>query len=99
VKIADFIPCVEHFIRDFSLNRNNEDDRSGGGKTADTPIWLCAYTNNQHSLSDDIAADPKDSGFAKAMELSKGRTITILDKEGIIFTRVCCVFELNMTLV
>ena len=67
--------------------------------TIDTPVWVCAYANNQHRLEDDITVDPRDSGFAKAMEVSKGRTITILDKEGVVFTRVWCVFELDMTLV
>lgn len=67
--------------------------------TANTPIWICADANNQHSLGDDIIAHPKDSGFAKAMEVSKGRTILILNKKGTVFTRVWCVFELSMTLV
>ena len=67
--------------------------------TADTPIWVCAYANNQHSLNDDITVNLRDSGFAKTMEVSKGRTITILDKDGVVFTRVWCVFELYMTLV
>ena len=97
--VADFIKCLEQAVRDFARNHTDEDDRRGGGMTADTPVWICAYGNNQHSLGDDITTDPKDSGFAKAMEVSKGRTMTILDKGGIVFTRVWCVFELFMTLV
>jgi len=97
--IYDFISCVEQFIRDNAMNNCDEHDRRGGGMTADTPIWVCAYANNQHSLKEDITVDPRDSGFAKAMEVSKGRTITILDKDGVVFTRVWCVFELYMTLV
>ena len=95
----DFIKCLEQAVRDFARNSSDKDDQRGGGMTEDTPVWICAYANNQHKLADDITADPKDSGFAKAMEVSKGRTMTILDKEGIVFTRVWCVFELYMTLV
>ena len=67
--------------------------------TLDTPIWICAHANNQHRLEDDITVDPRDSGFEKAMKVSRGRTVTILDKDGIVFTRVWCVFKLFMTLV
>ena len=96
--IIDFVDCIEQFVRDNGTNSSDEHDRRGGGMTIDTPVWVCAYANNQHRLEDDITVDPRDSGFAKAMEVSKGRTITILDKEGVVFTRVWCVFELDMTL-
>ena len=65
--------------------------------TADTPIWVCAYGNNQWDLSD-ITVDPRESGFTKAMEVAKGRTITILDTDGIVFTRIWCAYELYLTL-
>eukprot|EP00555_Chaetoceros_dichaeta_P011859 CAMPEP_0198271386 /NCGR_PEP_ID=MMETSP1447-20131203/48986_1 /TAXON_ID=420782 /ORGANISM="Chaetoceros dichaeta, Strain CCMP1751" /LENGTH=396 /DNA_ID=CAMNT_0043963955 /DNA_START=433 /DNA_END=1620 /DNA_ORIENTATION=+ len=76
-----------------------EQDGSGGGMSADTPVWVCAYANNQWDLGDSITDDPTKSGFYKAMKVAKGRTITILDKEGIVFTRIWCMYELYLTLV
>lgn len=94
----DFINCVEQLIRDFGSNKNDDDDQRGGGMTADTSIWVCAYGNNQWDLKG-IIVDPRDSGFTKAMEEAEGRTITILDNEGIVFTRIWCVYELYLTLI
>jgi len=65
--------------------------------TADTPIWICAYGNNQWDLSD-ITIDPRESGFTKAMKEAEGRTITILDNDGMVFTRIWCIYELYLTL-
>lgn len=92
--VADFIRCVEQLLRDFSCNYKEEHDRNGGGITADTPIWLCAYANNQWLLDEAITEDPSESSFTKAMEVAEGRTITILDKEGEVFCRIWCCFEL-----
>lgn len=66
--------------------------------TADTPIWICAYGNNQWDLLD-ITEDPRQSGFTKALSVAKGKTITILDKDGMVFTRVWCLFELFLKLI
>lgn len=66
--------------------------------SADTPIWVCAYGNNQWDLSD-ITMDPRESGFTRAMTIAKGRTITILDSDGTVFTRIWCVYELYLTLI
>jgi len=95
--VKDFIKCIEQHVRDFARNRSDEDDRQGGGMTFDTPIWICAYGNNQWDLSD-ITVDPRESSFTKAMKVAEGRTITILDSDGMVFTRVWCVFELDLTL-
>jgi len=97
--VTDFLNCLEQAIRDFRVNRNDNDESRGGGMTEDTPVWICAYANNQWLLSGDITADPKESGFTKAMKVAKGRTITILDKKGIVFSRIWCIFELYLTLV
>merc|ERR1740124_1560213 len=43
--------------------------------------------------------DPKDYGFTKALRVAHGRTITILDKGAVVFTRIWCVFELFLTLI
>jgi len=60
--VYDFICCIEQFVRDFGANYDNDTDRRGGGMTADTPIWICAYGNNQWDLSD-ITVDPRESGL------------------------------------
>jgi hypothetical protein len=43
----------------------------------------------QIRLSVDITADPAESSFAKAMAASVG-TLSILDKDGTVFTRIWC---------
>ena len=60
----------------------------------DTPIWVCAYTNNQWKLSGDIPDDPKESGSTKAIQVAENCTMTILDKEAIIFERIWYCSEL-----
>jgi len=96
--LIHFVSCIEQLVRDNGRNKSEKDDRRGGGITEDTPIWICAYANNQHRLHESIPDDPKETGFAKAMKVAKGRTITILDKNGVVFTRMWCVYELDMTL-
>jgi len=95
--VRDFILCLERAILDFSRNCGDEHERRGGGMSADTPVWVCAYANNQWALGEDIPEDPNQSGFTKAMEVAQGRTITILDKDGIVFSRIWCTFELFLT--
>jgi len=97
--IKEFIMCLDRAQIDFSLNCSADTDSKGGGFTDDTPVWVCAYANNQWELGDDITEDPKESGFAKAMEVANGRTITILDKKGKVFTRIWCIYELFLTLI
>jgi len=43
--------CLRQMIQDFQGNgghfgKNDNDDREGG-MTEDTPIWICAFANNQ----------------------------------------------------
>jgi len=56
---------------------------------------VCAYANNQHELGTDIGADPRQSSFSKAMELSKGMLL-ILDDAATPFCRIWCLFEGSM---
>ena len=94
--VTKLINCLEQFIKDFSDNHSDKDDRNGGWMTVDTPIWICAFGKNQHALG---GYDPRDSGFTKAMRVAKGRTIAILDEEGIVFTMICFLYELFLTLI
>lgn len=92
------ISCIEQMIEDFKVNRTDtDDDRRGGGMTEDTPMWICAFANNPHNLEEDIIKDdPSTSGFAKAMEVTEFRTLFILDKDGIVFSRIWCILELGL---
>ena len=94
-----FILCLEQAILDFCKNSNDENERRGGGMSTDTPVWVCAYANNQWALGEDIPEDPNQSGFTTSMEVANGRTITILDKDGTVFTRIWCIFELFLTFI
>jgi len=96
--IHQFIPCIEQLVADFKYNSRAEHGMRGGGMNDDTPIWVCAYANNQWKLSDAITNDPKKSSFYRAMKAAQGRTVTIIDSKGIVFTRIWCIFELHLTL-
>ena len=48
--IVDFSDCIERLVIGFAPNKSFEDDRQGGGMTAKTPIWVCAYPQNQWGL-------------------------------------------------
>ena len=76
------VACLERFIKDFKKNSNDEDDARGGGMTIDTPIWICAFANNQWDLDDPITVDPKQSSFTKALDLAENRVVSILDAKG-----------------
>lgn len=82
--VMDFIKCIEHFCRDFNVPDT-------------TTFWVCAYAINQHDTTGDVTNDPSQSAFNRAMRLSKG-TISILDKDGVVFSRIWCIFELYKTL-
>jgi len=84
-------------VIDFAPNTSDEDDRRGGGMTAHTPIWVCAYANNQWGSADAITEDPKDSSFTKAMRVASHRTVSILDEGGETFNRIWCRFEIALT--
>jgi len=97
--VRDFILCLEQAILDFCMNEDDENERRGGGMSADTPVWVFAYANNQWALGEDIAEDPNQSGFTRSMEVANGRTLTILDRDGTVFSRIWCIFELFLTLI
>lgn len=65
--------------------------------TAHTPIWVCAYTNNQWELIENITEDSKESTFTNAMKVSSNRSISILDEGGETFKRIQCGFQINLT--
>jgi len=104
--IKEFLACIETHNHNFwangcAFNRKDTDklhEARGGGMTIDTPYWICSYANNQWDLSESITKDPSKSGFTRALAIAGGRTVSILDSEGIVFSRIWCGYELYLTL-
>jgi len=44
--VKGFIQCLEEARHDLRVNCDDDHDRRGGGMTADTPVFICAYVNN-----------------------------------------------------
>eukprot|EP00933_Yihiella_yeosuensis_P037138 TRINITY_DN31009_c0_g1_i1.p1 TRINITY_DN31009_c0_g1~~TRINITY_DN31009_c0_g1_i1.p1 ORF type:complete len:755 (-),score=103.78 TRINITY_DN31009_c0_g1_i1:465-2681(-) len=78
--IKYFVACVaEHvFLRGLS--------------PASDFYWVCAYANRQHSLSQELVSDPKQTSFYKALKRVDG-VLLILDPEATAFSRIWCGFE------
>jgi len=83
--VVKFVACVEQHMELRGLH-------------VDTPFWVCAYANRQHSLDAEIAVDPRQTSFFKAMQLAEG-VLLILDGKtettgpATPFTRIWCAFE------
>ena len=98
--------CLERLVQNFhyyfreETDRENDkvNDRRSGGMTEDTPLWICSFANNQHSLESDVKDDPTDTSFAKAMKIANFRVISILDVKKQVYTRLWCMYELYLTL-
>lgn len=48
--------CLEEMVKDFKCNMDDDQDARGGGMTEYTPVWICAFANNQHDLESEITA-------------------------------------------
>jgi len=84
--ILNFLRCLEQHAWDHDL-------------PIDTPYWVCAYANNQHHLEQEIShADPSDSSFMRAISLTEGRVLSILDAEGTCHRRIWCCLETHQAL-
>ena len=58
---------------------------------------MCAYANNQWNVEGELSDDPAQSSFRKALELAEG-TVSILDRNGVVFSRVWCCYEIYVSL-
>ena len=85
--IFDFIACLTAHARDRMPN-----------EIYDSPYWVCAYANNQWELEDAISDDPGKTSFHRALRLSMG-TVAVLDRAGVIFSRIWCCYEAHVSLV
>ena len=71
-----FLRCLERHAADHELGD-------------DAAYWVCAYANNQHELGADVDnPDPSQSAFARAIELANMRVLSVLDEEGVTYTRI-----------
>ena len=59
------------------------------------PLPLAA--NNQWNVEGELSDDPAQSSFRKALELAEG-TVSILDRNGVVFSRVWCCYEIYVSL-
>ena len=84
--IVDFLACLKQHSK----------DRFEDGQIDGRPVryWVCAYCNNQHNLKEEVGVPLRQTSFYRAMTSSSCRgTVVVLDKEGITFTRIWCVYE------
>ena len=98
--MQDFMACIEQHVKDFEENNNQLKEDSGGGMSEDTPIWISVFAVNQWGREESgVQALPDTNDvFTQAMLLSKGRTLSILDREGCASRRICFVYELHKAL-
>lgn len=86
--VHDFLMCVER----------HADVRQAARST---PYWVCAYANRQHALEHELAFDPRNTSFFRAMQCSVGVLIilddcTVDSRGATAFTRIWCAFEASV---
>lgn len=89
-RTVDFLQCLEMHActRHLSIN---------------SAYWVCAYANRQHCLTDDVAMNPKESSFYKALHIAKGLLLVLDAATGSSgpatpFSRIWCGFEQSVAL-
>ncbi|CAE7291840.1 unnamed protein product [Symbiodinium sp. KB8] len=82
---------VFHFVA--CVVKHSEQRRLGSAST----YWVCAYANNQWELAYDVAANPAESSFRRALDVAEG-TLSILDDAARAYERVWCEYEVFVTL-
>mmetsp|Transcript_136563 Transcript_136563/g.436896 ORF Transcript_136563/g.436896 Transcript_136563/m.436896 type:complete len:749 (+) Transcript_136563:131-2377(+) len=82
--VLDFILCVRQHATDRCL-------------PSEAAYWVCAYANNQWKVDAEMADNPEDTSFRKAMALSVG-TVSVLDTQQKCYTRVWCAYEIFQAL-
>eukprot|EP00658_Telonema_sp_P-2_P010470 TRINITY_DN13949_c0_g1_i5.p1 TRINITY_DN13949_c0_g1~~TRINITY_DN13949_c0_g1_i5.p1 ORF type:complete len:435 (-),score=75.46 TRINITY_DN13949_c0_g1_i5:331-1635(-) len=68
------------------------------GKGIAVNYWVCAYALNQHRLGDEIGSTRlEETPFYRALTMSRG-TVSVLDSNGVCWSRIWCVYELYLSL-
>eukprot|EP00928_Gymnodinium_smaydae_P044490 TRINITY_DN29677_c0_g1_i1.p1 TRINITY_DN29677_c0_g1~~TRINITY_DN29677_c0_g1_i1.p1 ORF type:complete len:1138 (+),score=115.39 TRINITY_DN29677_c0_g1_i1:27-3440(+) len=83
--VLSFISCCREHARLRKLDKT------------DCRYWVCAYANRQHDLGTDMASNPEDSSFRRAMNEAVG-VLLILDESATPFHRIWCDYELYKTM-
>ena len=105
--VFDFIACLEVHSEDHQYEERVMTQKvgepwrrewTGEWKTlVGCAYWVCAYANNQWNVEGELSDDPAQSSFRKALELAEG-TVSILDRGGVVFSRVWCCYEIYVSL-
>ncbi|CAK9017602.1 unnamed protein product [Durusdinium trenchii] len=59
----------------------------------DAAYWICSFANNQWNIAAELADDPMDSAFARALRGGIKGVAMVLDRDVQPLTRVWCLFE------
>mmetsp|Transcript_50803 Transcript_50803/g.91271 ORF Transcript_50803/g.91271 Transcript_50803/m.91271 type:complete len:772 (+) Transcript_50803:80-2395(+) len=92
-RVVQFLECINSHIK-----------TKGKGIRDESFYWICAYANRQHSLSQEITADPRNTSFYRAMSIAKGLLLVLDGKNdeppctgpATPFSRSWCTFEVSM---
>jgi hypothetical protein len=79
---ANFIACLEQYVTDHGHH----------GADEDTLFWVCAFANNQHQIGEELQGGVESSPFVRAIAMAD-RMVTIVDPDGVVFTRAWCAYE------
>ena len=92
--VFDFIACLR---AQRGPQHEEKEKVTTRGWTEHCAYWVCAYANNQWNVEGELSDDPAQSSFRKALELAEG-TVSILDRNGVVFSRVWCCYEIYVSL-
>jgi len=95
--IRELVVCLEAFVHNFRTNFTEEHDEKGGGMTPDTPVWLVGFARNQWPEKP-YPEDPMQTPMANAIKVTKGRVLSITDKDGTNFTRAWPALESSLAI-
>jgi len=98
--VLDILSVQSKRVDDFLIDDNGNDNRRGGEMILDSPVWVCAYANNQWQLNEDIAKHPKKSGFLKGCASGGGQNINgTRQRRNSFYTCLLYVYALLLTLI
>ncbi|CAK9110651.1 Putative outer membrane protein PmpB [Durusdinium trenchii] len=79
-----------HFVRSIRCHALSKE---GPTSWIDAAYWICSFANNQWNIAAELADDPMDSAFARALRGGIKGVAMVLDHEVQPLTRVWCLFE------
>ncbi|CAK9110650.1 Probable outer membrane protein PmpB (Polymorphic membrane protein B) [Durusdinium trenchii] len=79
-----------HFVHSIGCHALSKE---GPTSWMDAAYWICSFANNQWNIAAELADDPMDSAFARALRGGIKGVAMVLDHEVQPLTRVWCLFE------